>query len=226
MAKMLKGPYFNTSLEMDIDIQPRYINKQIEKNKKIVLESKILNKCFEDYGYVCKIYGITKSQGGKIHLENGTCPAIYRVSFNCKICRPYIGEDIIMEIDKINMAAISLINGPIKCFIFEDDDKINNDNFAINNVITARIVKKTMKPLVKGDHVKIKVIDYRINKDDILIIGMMNDIASPEEIRESNNMKEYEEQLEQYVYEEYVKVDTEIEDTLTDKSNNLEDVIQ
>jgi hypothetical protein len=99
------------------------------------------------------------------------------------LCLPIINKEIICKIDRMNKALISAINGPIKSIITAD--KINKDNFFSDMNRNIR-VKKSTDVVVPDMYIKVTVLSKSFSDYDknILVIGYMEDIATPDEINQ------------------------------------------
>lgn len=224
------GPYFNTTFSTSIGLHPSQMTKKIYENLKSNLIVQFQNKCFKSYGYISKIYNITKQEGGRIISENPDSIAVFRVEFLCKLCRPLKNSYIVCEVKKINRDAMYLVNGPIQAFILDVNLQINQQNIVYNenkNVFIGHdYINKTEVKIVEGSYVKVKCIDVRIEHgtDRIIIIGIVDSIPTQEEINNSTIEKETDE-LKYYAYDEYVK---ENEETVqeTDENKNDNEIVE
>jgi DNA-directed RNA polymerase subunit E'/Rpb7 len=217
------GPYFNTTFTKTIGLHPNQMNKKLNKNLKDNLIKKFQNKCFGSYGYIYKIYKITEKDGGLIIPENPLAPAMYKVTFQCKLCRPLRGSTIILEVKAINTNLIYLVNGPIHCVIFEGYDQINKKKFTFDerrNILVGHLDNKKGVKVGPGTFVKVKCIDLRIENGTkkITMLGILDSIASKEESEKAFIEKEQEEDLPFYDYEDYSSKDI-IEEELVDEGN-------
>src|SRR5579864_6856984 len=123
----MRGPYFITTLEADVRVHPSQMDNNIVDNIKRNLERTYANRCYDNYGYIDKIYDISDDiKGGIIRAEDNTASSVHRVSFNCRICNPMKKSIIMGRIIGINNKMIIAENGPIKFIISENN--INNDN--------------------------------------------------------------------------------------------------
>lgn len=222
------GPYFNTSFEVEIGLHPSQMRKNLYENLKKNLIKNYHNKCFKHYGYIMKIYSITKIQGGLITPENSLAPAIFNVTFQCKICRPLKGISLILEVTKIRKAMIYLINGPIHCLIFEGNDRINKENIFFDETRDKYFGKSTsddnkLMQINPGTFVKVNCLDVRMDKRRVLIIGSLDKIASKEEIKETNINKEAEDILPYYDYDDYATIELVDEDENANDENDEND---
>jgi DNA-directed RNA polymerase subunit E'/Rpb7 len=222
------GPYFNTSFTKTIGLHPNQMNKKLYKNLKNNLVKKYQNKCFGHFGYICKIYGITEKEGGLIIPENSLSPANYKVKFECKLCKPLRGSIIIFEVKVINAMIMVLINGPIHCIISEGFDQINKKNFTFDerrNVLIGHIDEKKGVKVVPGSFVKVRCVESRIHNgtSKIIIIGILDSMASQEEAEKANIERETDD-LTFYDYDNYASNDKEISDTndFVQEENELE----
>jgi DNA-directed RNA polymerase subunit E'/Rpb7 len=218
------SPYFNTIFTKTIGLHPNQMNKKIYKNLKNNLMKKYQNRCFGSFGYIYKIYGILEKEGGLITPENSLAPAMYKVKFQCKLCRPLRGSTIIFEVKAINTALIYLVNGPIHCVIFEGYDQINKQNFTFDerrNILVGHINNNKGVKIVAGTFVKVKCIDIRIEDGTkkIMILGILDSVATQEESERANIEKELEDKLPFYDYDEYSAMDI-----MEEKENFAEEV--
>lgn len=222
------GPYFNTTFTKTIGLHPSQMNKRILKNLKDNLIKKFQNKCFESFGYIHKIYKITEKEGGLIIPENALAPALFKVSFQCKLCRPLRGSIIIFEVKAINTNLIYLVNGPIHCVIFEGYDQINKDNFTFDerrNILIGHLDNNKGVKIVPGTFVKVKCIDLRIENETkkITMLGILEKIATKEESEKAFVDIELEEELPYYSYDEYTLKDKVQEDFVDENEMGGED---
>jgi DNA-directed RNA polymerase subunit E'/Rpb7 len=179
----MDSPYFNTYLRTRVALQASQMDNNIYRHLKDNLIRKHLNRCFNNYGYIQKIYKIEEKTGGEIIAEDPTAGAVYDIKFSCKLCRPLIGSTIVCEIMNVNKAIIFSKNGPI--FVILEEQNINQENFIFDdrrNVLLAKIKNKGI-PVVKGTYVKIKITGAKIlhNSDQIVATGKLESIATDKE---------------------------------------------
>jgi DNA-directed RNA polymerase subunit E'/Rpb7 len=177
--------YFNTFLTTEISLHPSQMNNNIYKNLKEKLIKLYENKCFFDYGYICKIYKIEERHGGYIHAEDTTSSAMYKIKFSCKLCCPLLNSVVVFQVVAVNKLMIYLKNGPIIMIVFENS--INMDNFVYDeehNVWLAYSKNNKGKPIINGVYVTAIINDVNIeNKTtSILALGVMEKLATDDEI--------------------------------------------
>lgn len=177
----LHNPYIDTSLLCPVMLFPNQMDNKMYLHLKLNLKNKLEGKCYKDYGHINKIYTIEEISDGIIEAEDPTCSSKIVVKFSCNLCLPIINKEIICEIDRMNKALISAINGPIKVIITAD--KINTDNFFPDMNRNIR-VKKTSEVVIPKMHIKVNVLSKSFSDYDknILVIGFLQDIATSEEI--------------------------------------------
>ena len=130
------GPYFNTYLYSTILLRSNQMNNEIYKNLKNNLEKKYLNKCYDSYGYISKIYLIETYKCTGIPPEDPTCSAVFNIKFSCKLCRPLINTNIIATVSDINKEIINLTFGPLIILLNVNlENKTNNPTINMNNFI-------------------------------------------------------------------------------------------
>ena len=193
------GPYFITTLETDVCLHPKHMNNNIMDNIKNNLIKQHLNKCFNDYGYIDKIYNIYDDiKGGIIRAEDNTASSTYSVRFRCRICKPIKNSIIYAKITGINNVIIIAENGPIKFLI--DSSNINSNNIkfirsayypvSANGEIINQVIQK-------GTYVMVKVMNKKIvrNKSVIIAISTLESVISDNDVQELIR-KQYEQQEE------------------------------
>jgi DNA-directed RNA polymerase subunit E'/Rpb7 len=183
VSSNLHNPYKKTIISTPIMILPYQLDNKIYIHLKSNLKNKLENKCYENYGYIDKIYNIEEISDGVIEPEDPSCSVKMDVKFSCNLFLPIIGKEIICKIDRMNKALIMGINGPIKVIITVD--KINKDNFFpdINRNIR---VKGTSEIVVPNMYIRVLVISKSFSNYDtnIIVIGFLQDMATQKEIEE------------------------------------------
>lgn len=219
---MSNGPYFNTYLYTNVTLHPNQMNNDIYKHLKNNLIRKLQNKCYMNYGFVSKIYKIESRAGGQIIPEDPSASAVYKIKFSCKICRPLKNSTVVCEVVGINKSIIYLRNGPIYMLIF--DGHINMNNFMYDdkrNVWIAYTTGDKGIPITKGTYVSAKIYDTRIEdkSDRILMLGILESIATKQEIDKIIEMRENDD--DKYIeYEDYIKDDNIVVQEHTPTENN------
>jgi len=182
----MKGPYFITTLQADILIRPDQMNNNIMENIKRNLEKAHTNKCFENYGYVDKIYEIDDDiKGGLIRAEDMTASSVHRVSFKCRICNPIIKSVIMGKIIGINNTIIVAENGPIRFMIGGGDVNKNNITFKLNAYYPLDAKGNVInKPIKQGSYVMIQVMNKKIvkGKTKIIVFGRLESVAPEDKV--------------------------------------------
>jgi DNA-directed RNA polymerase subunit E'/Rpb7 len=187
--KKLFSPYTNAIFEVPIMLNPNQLDNNLELHLKQNLIDKHVGKCLSNYGYICKIYKILEISNGYIDPEDFSCSAKQTVKFACKICRPLKNQDVILKMTKTRSEINGGVNGPL--FGLITPDKINKENFYIDVEKNIRH-SKTLDILSPNMFVKCEILnfEYSDNESIILMIVLLKDIASPDEITD------YEKQLQ------------------------------
>ena len=179
----LHNPYKKTILSTPIMLSPDQMDNKMYIHLKANLQNKLENRCYENYGYIDKIYNIEEFSDGVIEPEDSSCSAKMEIKFSCNLFLPIVGKEIICKIKKMNKALIMGVNGPIEAVI--TTDKINKDNFFpdVNRNIR---VKGTSEIVVPTMYIRVLVISklYSNYDKNILVIGFLQDIATQKEIDE------------------------------------------
>lgn len=186
VSSNLHNPYKKTILSTHIMISPDQMDNKMYIHLKANLKNKLESKCYENYGYIDKIYNIEESSDGVIEPEDSSCSAKMEVKFACNLFLPIVGKELICKIDRMNKALIMGINGPIKVIITAD--KINKENFFLDVNRNIR-VKGTSEIIVPNMYLKILVISKSFTNYDknIIVIGFLQDMATQKEINEYFN---------------------------------------
>lgn len=191
---MSVGPYFITTLEVDIQLYPNQMNNNINENIKHNIEKSYLNKCYNKYGYIDKIYDIDPNiRGGIIRADDFSSASTHRIKFNCRICNPLKDSIIMGKIIKISNRIIVAENGPIK-FIIQDNN-YNNTNIQFKKTAYYPVISGVIinKPLFNGTYIMIKVLGKRLMAGSLSIIvfgymeAVVNDDAVSTNLREQYN---------------------------------------
>lgn len=179
----LHNPYKKTILSTPIMLSPDQMDNKMYIHLKANLQNKLENKCYENYGYIDKIYNIEEISDGIIEPEDSSCSAKMEVKFSCNLFLPIVGKEIICKIKKMNKALIMGVNGPIEAVI--TTDKINKDNFFLDVNRNIR-VKGTSEIVVPNMYIRVLVISklYSNYDKNILVIGFLQDVATQKEIDE------------------------------------------
>jgi DNA-directed RNA polymerase subunit E'/Rpb7 len=208
--KYENSPYITTELTTSISLEPSQMNNNIYKNLKNNLINRFSGKCFKDYGYISKIYDVSKYSDGYVVAENPKSAARFYVTFNCKLCYPLLKKQIICKIDRANRQIMRLNNGPISVLV-TTKDRINKNIFFIDQKTGNLMAKKGDKSVAIsiGDYVKVTVESRQFNDQDTMIMamGFLEDIATDEEVKES-----YEKEFgndETILYDDYIRLEKE-----------------
>ncbi len=215
------SPYITTELVCSVSLEPSQMNNNIYKNLKNNLIKRFEGKCYKDFGFINKIYDISKYSDGYIAAENPKSAARFYINFTCKLCYPLLKKQIICKIDKANRLIMRLNNGPINVLV-TTKDRINKNVFFIDNKTGNLMAKKDGKniPITIGSYVKVTIDSRQFNDQDTMIMamGILEDIATDEEVKNS-----YEKEFgidDMIKYDDYIK---EENNYLKDIDNNVDD---
>lgn len=172
---------------------------QFDSNYKLHLKNNLINrlekKCYKDYGYIDKIYGLLEINNGLVHCDNPLAMAMFNVTFSCKLCKPINNTNIVCQLKKITKELLYGTNGPILIFIQPID--INTKTFSIDSNGN---IKKNGIQIIPNTFVIIKIIQNMFYDTDnaITALGKLEDVANDEQItkyyedlyKEENNQNE------------------------------------
>lgn len=172
---------FKTDLTAEVVISPDQLNNNLYNNIKTNLEKRLIGKCYNNEGFIQKIYKINKVLNlGDIKMEDKDCNVYYKVDFNCQIIKPAINKIILGKVRMNQASLLTLDNGPMKIII--NGENFDNELFSIES--ETRLYKYNDKVIEQGDFYKVEILVFKItNKDDtIYVIGKLIDKATEEEI--------------------------------------------
>jgi DNA-directed RNA polymerase subunit E'/Rpb7 len=186
VSSNIHSPYIDTILVSPIMLQPNQMDNKMYLHLKTNLSNKLLNKCYQNYGYIKTIYKIEEVSDGIIEPEDPSCSAKMTIKFSCRLCLPIKNKEIICKIDRMNKALITAVNGPIKVIITPEN--INKDNFFPDRDRNIRI-KKTSNHIVSETYIRVLILSISFSNYDnqILAIGFMQGLANPTEIQLFND---------------------------------------
>lgn len=200
------SPYITTELTSSVSLEPSQMNNNIYKNLKNNLIKRFEGRCFKDFGFIVKIYDISKYSDGYIVAENPKSAARFYITFTCKLCYPLLRKQIICKIDKANRLIMRLNNGPINILV-TTKDRINKNVFFIDTKTGNLMAKKEGKsiPVTIGSYVKVSIESRQFNDQDsmIMAMGFLEDVATDDEVKKSYE-KEFD-MGEITTYDDYIK---------------------
>ncbi|KAF6262451.1 RNA polymerase III subunit Rpc25-domain-containing protein [Scenedesmus sp. NREL 46B-D3] len=89
-----------TTVEADVRVHPRDLNKPPLTAVTDVIEHQYLDKVIQDLGLVVSIYDIQQVQGGHIYPNDGA--AYFKARFRCVVFRPFVGEVVVGKLLSCN----------------------------------------------------------------------------------------------------------------------------
>jgi DNA-directed RNA polymerase subunit E'/Rpb7 len=226
----MSGPYFITTLDADIRVHPSQMNNNIMDNIKSNLQRKYSGKCYNNYGYIDKIYDVYDDiKDGVIRGEDSTSSSVHRVKFNCRVCNPMKESVVVGQIVGVNNMIMIAVNGPIKFII--NGTNINTDNVQFKKSAFYPVTSKgelINKPIVVGSHVNIKIMSKKIvnGKDKIFVYGRLESIITDDKLAKlsiENQYKKSEKINAEDLTRERVVKEEDIAD-IVGEDNNAEEI--
>lgn len=204
----MTSPYINTKLYSVTSLAPNQMNNDLYSHLKNNLIKRYEGKCFRHYGYITKIYEIIDKKGAILDPENPMAAAMFDCKFSCRLCIPLKMRNIICKIDQTTQALTSASNGPIKVIL--TNDRINSDNFIVGRtgILVKAFGSSSIRPLQRGDHVKIKIDSRKFNNGDTIIMcmGVLDSMAKELEISEFE-ADEYNTDSKFIDYDKYIQIE-------------------
>jgi DNA-directed RNA polymerase subunit E'/Rpb7 len=179
----MENPYITTVLAVNVSLLPNQLDNNLDMHLKDNLIKKYEGKCFNEFGYIHKIYGITEKSSGIIIPENPTGSVTYLIRFVCRLCNPIINKQIISKITRLNNYFIKSECGSI--IIINNTTKLPSEKFYVN--VNKEIFYKDYEKNVKinvGTFLKILVVSktFSSGDDHIIVIGEIVGIATEDEV--------------------------------------------
>lgn len=171
-------------LKERVELLPNQFNNNIIMNLKYNLTKKVEHKCNE-FGYIVKVYKLLDYSSGIIDFENFTGSAVYNIEYLAKLCVVTPNILIIVRLTK-KVADIlqATFGNMIKIIIRINKDDINTNNFIIDNLYNINhLVTKKQVNINDNIKVRIKAIKFFKNNIEILALGELVDIATPDEVK-------------------------------------------
>ena len=171
--------YFRTQLDTKVSLFPEQINGNMDDYILENLRAKIEGKSI-DNGIVLKINRLINYDYGMIDKSNFMGTTVFPVKYECFICSPTKDLEMVCVLENNIKGYLIAKNGPIVIAI--QFNNIDTQKFEIsgNNILYS----KTKKPIEKGDHLKVSIININNNLGEKTIVTMCKliNLASKEEI--------------------------------------------
>ena len=182
----LKSPFIIDTIEFTTVLHSSQMDNKLYINLKNNLIKTYSNKCYENYGYVKKIYKIVEMSDGIIEPEDTKCNAKYVLKTLCRLCIPQKKTEIICKVEKMNNQMIGAYFGPIKFTI--QNNNINPKKFFIDTNNYIRYIENDTQSniIIKPDcYLKVYIVTSQFSKNDttIICIGIIMDMATNDEIQ-------------------------------------------
>eukprot|EP00775_Hariotina_reticulata_P001173 gene1173-1511_t len=107
-----------TTIEADIRVHPKDLNKPPLIAVTDVIEQQYLDKVVPDLGLVITIYDIQHIKGGHVYPNDGA--AYFKARFRCVVFRPFVGEVIVGKLQSCNKEGLRVSLGFFKDVLIPD----------------------------------------------------------------------------------------------------------
>lgn len=187
----MANPYTSTIIEDYVTIRPHQMNNNILEHIKDCINQKYIGKCYQNYGFVSKIYKIEDlPEDARLREDDITGSAICKVKFSCKVCNPLVDTPYVAKVVGRNKMVIIGEYGPIRFIISKD--YINRDKIAYVQNKTAFFPKNSNgeiinSPIETGTYIIVKPMSKKIVNNSKIIdtIAILDSIATDDEIKQS-----------------------------------------
>jgi len=155
------------NVNTSICISPSDLGYNLFENLKERIKEKLLNNCFEKYGYINRIMGINKIIDTCISPTLPDVIITLDVSLECLF--PYKDRTYTGKICMIfNRGIFTQINDKLKVLV--PIDKIDGFEF---NELTNTFDDKKGNSLKKGDEIDVNIYDYKYSNKNFNCLGIM-----------------------------------------------------
>ena len=204
-------PYFMSQLQCRINLLPKQLNKNFERNLALNLKNKVEGKCLKE-GYVRpNSTTITKRSQGYYKGNHFLGELTFDIEYVADICRPFKGDIIIAQVVNKNKLGLIAKKGPLN--IFAILQHCNNASFFEEGISVGSLIKfevNSIKFQPGSDTITVicKIIelmgDYELPLNKFKSISLMNN-NNIEDIKLITKTKIAE---NEYIYgfDEYVKI--------------------
>ncbi len=171
--------YYRTQLDTKVSLFPEQINGNMDDHILENLRAKIEGKSI-DNGIVLRINKLVSYDYGMIDKSNFMGTTVFPVKYECFICSPTKNLEIICIMENNIKGFLIAKNGPVVVAI--QFNNIDTQKFEISN--NNIIYRKTKKPIEKGTHLKVSIININnnLNEKNIVTMCKLINLATSEEI--------------------------------------------
>lgn len=188
----MSNPYVDKKLVVDVTLHPHQMGNNANDNIKNNLIATHSGKCFKSIGHITTIYGIVgEPLGGDIRPEDPKCAAVYKVTFECRLCNPLEDKLYVGKITGISPNLMLVEIGPIELLIASHN--VNKHNIIYAHSKSAYFPRAENgdvlinKPINVGSYIVAKILSKKIvnGSDGILAIGTAERLATEAEVKRS-----------------------------------------
>lgn len=172
--------YYRVQLETQISLLPEQIDGDLESHLFKNLLRKVEGKTTQ-YGIVIQVKKIVDFKNGIIDGTNFSGTTVYTVVYDCFICSPVPGLEIICRVQSIINGYIVCANGPV--IIAISIDEIDSQFFRAEQDAVFDTNGRQIMPM---DYIRVSVTNTQSNlgQKEITVIGKLLNFANDDEIRE------------------------------------------
>lgn len=172
--------YYHTELEDKVSLLPEQINGDMNDSLLSNLRNNIEGKTSE-HGIVIKVNNLVSYDYGIIVKSNFMATTVYNVKYKCLLCSPTKNLEFTCVLDNIVKGILVGRNGPVIVAI--QFNNIDMQKFKIDgeNIVDTH----SNKNIKKGDHLKVSVINVKINlkETNMTVICKLLNVASEKDIK-------------------------------------------
>jgi DNA-directed RNA polymerase subunit E'/Rpb7 len=176
--------YTQIKLETQITINANNLDSMLDDHLLAILKRKVEGNTVE-VGVVVKVIRIVDYKRGVVSSTNFMAPIMFDLVYECLLCCPKEGLEIICEVQKFVKGYVAAKNGPVIAAL--QLSHVDPQIFLIENKDIIR--KSDNRKLEKNNLIKVLVVNNKFNlgEKDICSICKLVDFANDNEIKRYEN---------------------------------------
>lgn len=158
--------YFISQVDVDVDLKPSLLNNHLYNN----LNNQVIKYngiCYKNYGFIQEVQRIISFSDGRLINESNDSSIRYKLSLQCKLCYPCIGDLYYASINLILPTYIKLVNGPMQIIVTPDNNMLQNKKLQIGQYVVIRVLNVQFCHMEHYIIIKGEILDLVDNDEDI-----------------------------------------------------------
>lgn len=168
--------FFKAQLVKSLNLQPRFMGRKIAEMIHESLRKDVEGKLIKDVGFVVLVVSISDDWMGKGVVENTTGGAIFNVTYEAIVFRPFLNEVLDAIVTSVNNFGFSCsVGGMLDIFVHRDNFPSGNPEDPSRFVDNAWISDDDSVHLRKDCGVRVRLVSMKFMNSNITGIGSIKD---------------------------------------------------